>query len=411
MAAQERDVERWLRAVGLPLFVRKEALGDRLVSRVVPFMVFALVAGLFVQLGVDADIDVELDSTMIVALLVGSVLIVGVAFVAVPIVLGMLSARVLRAHPRAALPTGIVVLVCYLVVLPGVTALTSPLGEAAWHAGVHLLIVAVAVLLTWLGVGSLLAWAAHAALRQLTAIGALVTRALPILMLVVVFAFFSKPLWDVTSTMSPARLVAVALFFLVLGLLFVIPVSRVEMKELDESMEQAERIRLVQSSGLAELDGYASTPGPPLARRERVNLQAVLVLALVLQTLVFAAIVCVFLIVLGSFAFSQEVLQAWVGDRLTMVELFGVEVPFTWALVKTSIFLSCVSSLNFLVSVTTNAAYRTAFFHPLIHDARAGLAVRAAYLRRHEGVAADAAAGIARETDEPAAAPFGESAG
>jgi hypothetical protein len=383
MAAGERDVERWLRAVGLPSFVRNGALGDRLVSRVVPFMVFALCAGVLVQVAVDADIDVELDSVLIVVLLVGSVLFAGVAFVVVPVVLGVLSARVLRAHPRAALPTGIVVLVCYLVVLPGVSALTASPGEAVWHAGVHLAIVALAVLLTWLGVGSLLSWAAHAALQQLTAIGALVTRALPILMLVVVFAFFSKPLWDVTSTMSPARLVAVAIFFLVLGLLFVIPVSRVEMKELDESIEPAERIRLVRSSGLAELDDYASVPGPPLARRERVNLQAVLVLALVLQTLVFAALVCVFLIVLGSFAFSPEVLQAWVGDRLTMVELFGVEVPFTWALVKTAIFLSCVSSLNFLVSVTTNASYRTAFFHPLIHDARAGLAVRAAYLRRH----------------------------
>jgi hypothetical protein len=187
----------------------------------------------------------------------------------------------------------------------------------------------------------------------------------------------------------------------VLGLLFVIPVSRVEMKELDESIEPAERIRLVRSTGLAELDGYASMPGPSLTRRERVNLQAVLVLALVLQTLVFAAIVCVFLIVLGSFAFSPEVLEEWVGDRLTLVELFGAEVPFTWALVKTAIFLSCVSSLNFLVSVTTNAAYRAAFFHPLIHDARAGLAVRAAYLRRHEGAAPDEPTEATRVAVEP----------
>lgn len=384
MAADERDVEQWLRAVGLPSFVRDGARGDRLVSRVVPFVVFALCLGVLVQLAVGADVDVDLDSGLLVVLLVSSLLLAAAAFVALPIVVGILSARVFRARPGAALPTGIVALVCYLVVLPGATALTASPGEAAWHAAVHLAIVALAVLLTWLGVGSLLAWAAHAALQQLAAIGALVTRALPLLMLVVVFAFFSKPLWDVTSTMSARRLVAVALFFLVLGIVFVIPVSRVEMKELDESIEPAERIRLVQSSGLLQLDDYASMPGPPLARRERVNLQAVLVLALVLQTLVFAAIVCVFLIVLGSFAFSPEVLREWVGDRLSMVELFGAEVPFTWALVNTAIFLSFVSSLNFLVSVTTNGAYRTAFFQPLIHDARAGLAVRAAYLRRVE---------------------------
>ena len=62
------------------------------------------------------------------------------------------------------------------------------------------------------------------------------------------------------------------------------------------------------------------------------------------------------------------------------------------------------------MSVTTNAAYRTAFFHPLIHDARAGLAVRAAYLRRHEGAALDDRAGVTPVAAASVDAPFPDDA-
>ncbi|GAA2235231.1 hypothetical protein N1031_10115 [Herbiconiux moechotypicola] len=386
-AGDDREVERWLRGVGLPSFVRAGAAGEQLVSRVTPFVVYLVAAAVLALLTPLIDLDFDTDSDALALLFLAALVLGAAATIALPILLAVASARILRRRPPAALPTGIVALALYLVVLPVVGAIVDDSATALWRAALHLAIVLVAVALTWLGVGSLLAWTGRAAVQQLSAVGALVTRALPILMLVIVFAFFSRPVWEVTSTMSVARLFAVAVFFAVLGLLFVLPIGRTEMRELDETIAPGDRIRSVRSAGLEALSAYATEPGPPLRRLERANLWAVLVVSLALQTLVFAVIVWVVLMLLGGLAFSREVLEEWVGGRLTEIELFGVEVPFTWALVKTAVFLSCVSSLNFLVSVVTNAGYRTAFFHPLIDGARSALAVRGAYRRRRAGAA------------------------
>jgi hypothetical protein len=297
-----------------------------------------------------------------------------------------LAAGLLRRFPAAALPVTIGLLAVCLVGTPLVASLTSSGLDAVAAIVVNVAAIALAFLLTWVGVGALLGSASRTALRQLAAIGTLATRALPILMLVVVFAFFSRPLWEVTSTMQPARLLSVGIFFVVLGLLFAVPITRTEMRSL------------------------AATTGPPLGRIERMNIEAAFVLALGFQALIFAVLTCIFLLVLGGLAFSSEVLEEWVGPRATTLTLFGIEVPFTWALLKTAIFLSCVSSLNFLVSVTTNRGYRTTFYEPLFHEARVALSVRAAY---REAAGGDgAAAGGSGAADHAAlAGALGEAGG
>jgi hypothetical protein len=375
----ERQVERWLRAKGLPYFVPPRVWGDRLAARIAPFLVFLLLTDVVLSGVVRVQFAIDEDSATITLFFLALVLLLALAIVAVPIALALASAALLRRYPNAALPTAVVLFALCVVATPVVSWLTGS-GLDVWAALVfNLIAVLVAALLTWVGVGSLLGSAVRTAVRQLAAIGTLTTRALPILMLVVVFAFFSRPLWEVTSTMSPARLFAVGVFFVVLGLLFALPITRSEMRALDESISPADRIRSVREAGLPQLEARASTAGPPLGRLERLNIETVFVLALGFQVLIFAVLTCVFLLVLGGLAFSAEVLEEWVGSRATTITLFGIEVPFTWALVKTAIFLSCVSSLNFLVSVTTNRGYRTTFYEPLFHQARTALSVRAAY--------------------------------
>jgi hypothetical protein len=389
----DRETERWLRRVGLPYFVRRSRRGDALPVRMAPFIVFLLVAGVLLSGVRPVDVTIEVESAPLAVALGAAVIVFLALLVALPIAAGVLSGALLRRTPdRAALLVAIGLVVCYLVIEPLVVGATQS-AELGWATfGVHLLVVPLAGAVTWLGVGALLAATTRVAWRQLAAVGALVTRALPILMLVIVFAFFSRPVWEVTSTMSPGRLIAVAVFFALLGLAFVIPISRREMHRLEE-----DGTRLPASAG-----DSAPPPAPPLAPSERRNLQAGLVLALALQTALFSVIVGVILTLLGTLAFSREVLEEWVGDRLTTVQLFGIDIPFTWALLKTAVFLSCVSSLNFLVSVTTNAAYRESFFHPLLAEARGALAVRAAYLRGDPSARAAAAT---------AAGPVGASAG
>ncbi|TAJ49176.1 MAG: hypothetical protein EPO52_05145 [Herbiconiux sp.] len=403
-----RAAEQWLRRQGLPYFVPRKLWADRLFVRVAPFLVFLIVIDIGTSGILDALITVEVDDAAIAALLLVGLVIAAIALIITPFVLSYLAGVLLRRTPRAALPATIALLALCLAGIPLVTAIVVGPTSAMIGVVVNLVVIGLAYLLTWLGIGALLSWAARTALRQLAAIGALATRALPILMLVVVFAFFSRPLWEVTSTMSPARLLLVVLFFALLGVLFVVPITRTEMKELDQRIDPADRVRDVRSTGLTSLYERALRPGPAPRRSERANLESVFTLTLGFQVVFFALIVCVFLLVLGGLAFSSEVLEEWVGPRETTIEVFGVELPFTWALVKTAVFLSAVSSLNFLVSVTTNRAYRTAFYDPQFQRARTALSVRAAYLSHDDGPEAtaiteepDGSDGFDHEDDEP----------
>ncbi|CAD6006445.1 hypothetical protein [Agreia sp. COWG] len=354
----DRDTERWMRYHGLPYFVRRRARSQHLLARTAPFLVAAVAFDVLSSVAVDLTLDPDTATVGdLVIALVALALVVAVPVV--PIVLGLWSARLLRTRAGAKTPVAIVALLLYLLVEPlcfGLIDRENPVWGALQNAGVTI----GALALTWLGIGALLAWASRAALRQLGALGQLATRALPILMLVVVFAFFARALWEVTSSMSGARLLGVALFFLVLGLLFTIPIMRSE-------MAQGE---------------HDSISGTPLSKLERFNLAVVMVLAQAFQVAFFALLVCVFLLALGHLAFSPEVLDRWLGSHAGNAQAFGIELPVRVGMVKTAVFLSCVSSLNFLVSVSTAAAYKSAFYDPLLAEVREALAVRAEYRSR-----------------------------
>ncbi len=401
-----RATEQWLRHQGLPYFVPRALWADRLFVRVAPFLVFLLVIDIALSGVLDVLITIDVDDATEASFLLLAVVAAAIALAVLPFLLSSLAGALLRGRPRVALPATIALLALCLVGIPVVTTIVVGPTSAALGLVVNLVAIGLAYLLTWLGIGALVSWAARTALRQLSAIGALATRALPILMLVVVFAFFSRPLWEVTSTMSAGRLMLVVLFFALLGVLFVIPITRTEMKELDQRTDEAERIRDVRSTGLPGLSERTARPGPPARRLERANLESVFTLALGFQVVFFALIVCVFLLVLGGLAFSAEVLEEWVGPRETTIDVFGVELPFTWALVKTAIFLSAVSSLNFLVSVTTNRAYRAAFYDPQFQRARTALSVRAAYRADESGPSeTEAGESSGSESGDPDAAP------
>ncbi|PPF89200.1 hypothetical protein C5B96_01710 [Subtercola sp. Z020] len=346
--ATEAEAEAWLRARGLPFFVRRRRRGALLVARTAPFVALLAAADLGRGMLDRTTFSLDADSPaagLALLVLTGLALVV---LVGAPAAAFLLSAEWIRTSPRAMTVSGLVLIAFYVAAAPWLAG--HPFPEAATNGAY----VALALLATWCGVGSLVSWSLRTAVRQLGAIGQLTSRALPLLMLVVVVSFFSRTLWEVANGMSPARLGGVVALFALLGLFFIVPVTRAETVGLEN-------------------------PGPPLSRREHANVTTVLVLAQGFQVAIFSVLVCAFLTVLGRVAFSDSLLDAWLGPDREPFAPAGIPLPLDAALVKTAALLSCVSSLNFLISATTGAAYRSAFYDPLFDDAGRALEVRARY--------------------------------
>lgn len=384
-----RAVETWFRRRGLPLVVRGRLRGSQLLQRTTPALVLLLVIDpMLSALGVLTLSDSEQFARQVdnpgyvvglLALTVGSLV--------VPVLAGWLTARWMRRmgeRGRLILAWSVVVLT--VVVLPPIEERTG-LRDSVWtYVVLNLIGIPVLLLLVYAGAGSILAWALRNAVHQLGAIGMLASRALPLLVLVVLFSFFAAEVWQAADALPRWRLWLVAAFLAMLAVLFIGSVLAEELRAMVRTVRAGQVADLgshVRDTPLAGLlDGDLRKNQHPLTRSEKVNIALVLFLAQALQIVVFAMLVFGLFMVFGALTVKQSVVESWIGHRPVLGELFGLELPVTNALVQVSLFLSVFSGLYFAASVATDAHYRKSFFEPLLADVRISLAAREVYLAR-----------------------------
>lgn len=384
-----RTAEAWFRRRGLPLVVRRDERGSRLLQRAVPALVFVLVIDpLLATVTWIVDVgDAEFERRMANTAYVLPLLLAILAAVVVPILAGWgASVWMSRLSRRGRWLLARVVLVLNVVVLPLVDTWLGV--RTMWVAftvaiGVTLLM----LVFVWVGAGSILAWGLRKAVSELGAVGRMATKALPLLVLVVVFAFFSTEMWQIAAELPRWRLWLVVLVFAVLAVLFM--AARLD-EELRAMIDKVAGDRLDDLAGVlhgtplaSSVDGEPITP-VPLGRRERANITLVLFLAQALQILVMSVLVFCVLIGLGAIAISGPVIDSWLGEGAALRKgtLFGLALPLSHGLVQVSLFLSAFSGLYFAASAATDQHYRESFFEPLLADLRVSLAARQVYLAR-----------------------------
>ncbi|MFI7675138.1 hypothetical protein [Actinophytocola sp. NPDC049390] len=385
-----RAVEAWFRWRGLPLVVRSDERGSRLLQRAVPALVFVMIIDPLVTV-VTRLLDVpaaELERRMANTAYVFVLLAVVVAAVVVPFVAGWLASRWMRVlSRRGRWVLARVVLVLNVVVLP-LGEVWAGLRSQLWLSititvGVTLLM----LFAVWVGAGAIVAWGLRKAIAELGTVGRMATKALPLLVLVIIFAFFSTEMWQIADGLPRWRLWLVVAAFAVLAVLFM--VVRLD-EELRVMIDKVAAEKLGNIAGLlsgtplaSAVDGPPITP-LPLGRRERVNITLVLFVAQLLQILVLSVLVFCLLIALGALAINGTVIDSWLGGGASKLQgtLFGIALPLPRALVHVSLFLAAFSGLYFAASAATDDNYRVAFFEPLLDDVRVSLAARQVYLAR-----------------------------
>ncbi|WP_101947137.1 hypothetical protein [Mycobacterium sp. 3519A] len=378
LVADLRQVHQWFLHRGLPLVLTRRVRSRALIERSAP-MVSGIGAVIAVTMLLAELTDGDPDFGYVIRLGVLALLLV-----AAPFALYLLRQTGTTLGEAGRRSAALLVMALFVFGLPFADSGFS--GIAAAEAFGFAVVALLAIWLTYLGFGSILLWAFRFALQQVGALGTLMSRALPLMMLTVV-VFFTGELWQLAARMSRERLWQTIGFLSLVAILFVVATIRDEVRALrDDRAEQTDPATLLAGTPLQTAAGRQPAR-TPLSRAEQVNVVAVMVVSQAIQVVLFTAGLFAFFLALGIVAVPDDVAVLWsaeetcpVGEPPCPGTWFGVHVPVPQTIVHVSLFVAVLSGLYFTVSTSVDPLYRERFFNPLIDDVAVSLAGRDAYL-------------------------------
>lgn len=382
--AGQRAADRWFREQGLPTFVPLRRWFTDVPRRVAPLVAGVTIAAALLEDGLEEAVDAAL------SLVPGDEWIVSVLVLAILALIGVIAWAgyravrwaVRRLSPAAGTTIAAAVLVGSLVVLivggyqTRPRAVVSPVFEG-------IAIVLGCVLIVAAGGGALLAWGSRLAVRNASAVGHMASIALPVILMLVVFAFFSAEVWQIGSALSWGSIALIGAVVAALALIVVMRVCASEIDELHQTLTPAARMALL--AGTPAERSTLSTPPTPLPLRliQRGNVMLVMAVAQLMQAVLFAALLWGLLLLIGAIAIPIGLVELWVGPgsaahplTVERMRLGGAELPITVNLVKTSAMMSIIASLPFVLSAVSEQRYRERFFDPIMVELRQAILVR-----------------------------------
>jgi hypothetical protein len=365
--AARRAAERWFLDHGLPSVVTRRARLRAAWSRSAPALTgFAVVTGcaltIFLLTGhTGVDIDGEPSAVEWVVL--------GIVALALPFaaISGWVVARMTTNRAQAITST-ISVAFC---------AGTEAISDGAFGLLATAAVVASTLALTSSGVGSIIGWAIRLTLSQVAAAGALLIRALPVVLLSVL-VFFNTYVWIMSATISAPRL------WLALGLLVVIAAVFV----ISGTFEKASPLLQSATASARHAERLADTPfehmsdpdePDPLTKGEWLNVIFVLAATQLAQILMVAIVTASLFFVLGLILLSPELLAAWTRNGSSDGTLLGMTVPVPQALIHITLFLAALTFMYICARAVGDGEYRQRFLDPLIDDLKLTLLARNRY--------------------------------
>ena len=388
----KRDPDRWFREQGLPTFVPLRRWFTDLPRRVAPLIAWVAVAAYLFQDGIEVVFDFALDDSAEEA---AFVVVVAVVLFTLSAGLAWAAYFLVRAVLRR-LPMGIGTAVA-LLLIAACLAFTISYGYSVQPDATvgpvlrTILVLALCILVTGMGGGAMISRASRLAVRYASAIGHMASIALPVILMLVVFSFFSAEVWQMASALSWG---SIALLGLVVAVLAGIVVLRVSASEIDDD---AQALTAEQRSALllgTPAEGHRLLPGAPgrLRAPQRINILLAMTVAQLVQALFFAGLLAALLIVIGGIAVPTGVVGIWLGPgsaaqplAVQPLEFFGAKLPLTVNLLKAATLLSVIAALPFVFSAVSEARYRERFFDPIMVDMRRAILVREAVSARPVG--------------------------
>jgi len=374
-----RRVHEWFLARGLPLVLTRRVRSRALIERSAP--VVSGIGALIAVIAAVADVsDGKADIGNVVKLSV-----LAVVLTAAPFALYLLHRAGTTRSEAGRRSAALIVMALFVVGFPFASSGWSGLTLEVAGFGI---VAVLAIWLTYMGIGAILLWAFRYAWVQFGALGTLMSRALPLLMLTVVVCFTGE-LWQLSARMTRERLWHTIGFLALVAITFMVVTIRDEVQALrDDRSGMRDTAALLADTPLAT---DTERPRTPLSFAEQINVVAVMVVSQAIQVVFFTTGLFVFFLALGTIAIPDDVTVLWsaeqdctVGEPPCAGTWFGIHVPVPQTVVHTSLFVAVLSGLYFTVSTSVDPLYRQRFFDPLIADVAVSLAGRDTYLEMEE---------------------------
>lgn len=371
MTVDRFAAERWFLERGLPAVLRPGVLVQRVWTRSAPalaaFAVMAASSAAAVALTGKHTIDIDGTPTRTEWFVLAIFVLV---FPAAGVV-GWLVSRIdsTRRRATATAVSLVIAVIGGLLGGPSPRVLVDMILEA--------IVIATIFVCTATGVGSVLGWAARMTLGNLTSIGALLVRALPV-MLLTVLVFFNSPVWTMASTISRPRLWLALTFLFLIAAVFLVSSTLTRVQPIlhpdAKSAEDAEALRGTPFETMPDRPRRV-----PLSRIERINVVFVLSMSQVVQVLTMAVATGMIFLVFGLILLSPELLDAWTRGGSRDGQILGMTLPIPQSLIQTTMFLTALTFMYLAARAVSDKEYRTQFVDPLVDDLRLTLVARDRY--------------------------------
>lgn len=363
--------ETWFLQRGLPSVLTPRARWRRLWRRSAPVLAGAssLVMLVAVVIWTAGDRTIDIDdhpskSEWIILVTLTSTLPV------VSLVTWLVS-RVRSARRRTAIASASVVAAISADLLGGST------GAQAENLLNTTLFIGAIIVLTGLGLGSVLGWAVRLTVSNLASAGALVSRALPVVLLTVL-VFFNSYVWSMASKISRERMWLVIGFMALIAIAFLFGgvIERARPVLADRTTREDDAVRLADSP-------FASMPDPesgdPPRRTERANVIFVVMASQITQIATVAVVTAAIFFVLGLLVLSPPILAAWTTNASDQGTWLGMTLPVPQALIHVTMFLGALTFMYVSARSVGDGEYRKQFLDPLVDDLRLTLVARNRY--------------------------------
>jgi hypothetical protein len=236
------------------------------------------------------------------------------------------------------------------------------------------------------GLLDIASWAFGLLRDQLVHIATLVSRTLPMLLILVVFLMFSAELWEAAHVLHGGELAAVLALMLFVGSVLVVSTFQPEVRRLEGSTDWAAVREDARATPLADLADRAVPEGfvlPRLTWLQRRNVEFVVLINQLLQSTFVSLLVLGFLLAFGLIVVPEAIQAAWIGEpvsALIQLELFGEPRVLSAEMLFVCSLLSGIVGLYFTGLALTDPTYRAEHVTAVVGELQMLLAARALYL-------------------------------